>query len=145
MKATRASTRYGMRNALFAAGDLIARLSWIALELGDRSLTRRDVRVYVAFKLNSRVAAVVLVFMATLPHPMSAQGDPELGTWTLNPAKSTYDPGPPLKTQIRTVEKAGDGQRLRNETVTADGRHAVVRYTAKFDGKGLSSDRITVW
>jgi hypothetical protein len=65
----------------------------------------------------------------------SGQADPELGTWMLNPAKSSYDPGPPLKSQIRSVEAVGDGQKLRNETVTSDGTHAVVGYTAKFDGK----------
>ena len=73
--------------------------------------------------------------MRTFPELESSQGDPELGTWVLNPVKSTYDPGPPFKRQIRTVEKAGDGQRLRNETETADGTHAVVGYTAEFDGR----------
>jgi len=61
--------------------------------------------------------------------------DPELGTWVLNPAKSTFDPGPPPKSQRRTVKKVGEGQRLRNETATSDGRHALVEYTAKFDGR----------
>jgi hypothetical protein len=87
------------------------------------------------FKLNSLISVSVLVFMGTFPQLESSQRDPELGTWVLNPAKSTYDPGPPLKSQRRSVEGAGDGQRLRNETVTADGMHALVGYTAKFDGK----------
>jgi hypothetical protein len=73
--------------------------------------------------------------MGTFPQLESSQRDPELGTWVLSPAKSTYYPGPPLKSQRRTVEKAGDGQRVRNETATADGMHAVVGYTAEFDGK----------
>ena len=87
------------------------------------------------FKLNSLISVLVLVFMGILPQLESSQRDPELGTWVLYPAKSTYDPGPALKSQRRTVEEAGDGQRLRNETVTADGMHALVGYTAKFDGK----------
>ena len=74
--------------------------------------------------------------MGTLPPLESSPEDPELGTWVLNPAKSTYDPGPPLKSQRRNVERAGDGQRVRNETATADGMRAVVGYTAKFDGRG---------
>jgi len=77
---------------------------------------------------------VVLVFMGTFGRAASGQGDPELGTWTLNPAKSSYQPGPPLKSQIRTIERAEDGQRLGNVTVTADGTRAIVGYTAKFDG-----------
>ena len=67
--------------------------------------------------------------------PRASVVDPELGTWTLNPVKSTYQPGPPLKSQRRTVERAGEGQRLRNVTVTADSRCVIVGYTAKFDGK----------
>src|SRR5215831_487330 len=73
--------------------------------------------------------------MESFPRADSEQGDPELGTWTLNPVKSTYQPGPPLKSQMRTIEKAGEGQRLHNVTVTADGTNAVVGYAAKFDGK----------
>jgi hypothetical protein len=67
--------------------------------------------------------------------PDCGKADPELGRWTLNREKSTYHPGPPLQSQTRIVEAAGDGQRLRNETVTADGTHAVVGYLAKLDGK----------
>jgi hypothetical protein len=73
--------------------------------------------------------------MGTVPLTGSGQQDPELGTWTLDPAKSRYQPGPPLRSQIRTVEKADRGQRLRNVTTTSDGTNAVVAYTAKFDGK----------
>jgi hypothetical protein len=76
----------------------------------------------------------MLIFMGTFSRLESSQGDPELGTWILNPAKSTYDPGPPLKSQVRTIEKVGDGQRLCSEIETADGMRAVVGYTAKFDG-----------
>jgi hypothetical protein len=73
--------------------------------------------------------------MESFPRAGTEQADPELGTWTLNPAKSTYQPGPPLKSQVRTIEKAGEAQRLHNVTVTADGTLAIVGYTAKFDGK----------
>jgi hypothetical protein len=81
------------------------------------------------------LSVLMLVFMRTFSRLESSRGDPELGTWILNSAKSTYDPGPPLKSQVRTVEKAGDGQRLCSEIETADGIRAVVGYTAKFDGK----------
>ena len=36
----------------------------------------------------------------------SAQGDPLLGTWVLNVAKSKYTPGPPPKEQTTTFEAA---------------------------------------
>jgi hypothetical protein len=84
---------------------------------------------------NSLISVLVLVFMGTFTRLESSEEDPELGAWVLNPTKSTYDPGPALKSQRRTVDKAGDGQRVRNETATTDGMHAVVGYTAKFDGK----------
>src|SRR5215472_14953306 len=74
---------------------------------------------------------VALVLMERFPQ----QADPEFGTWTLDPAKSTYQPGPPLKSQVRTIEEAGEEQRLHNVTVTADETLAIVEYTAKFDGK----------
>jgi len=39
---------------------------------------------------------VVIAFVALLPHPAFAQIDPRiLGTWKLNLAKSTCEPGPP--------------------------------------------------
>ena len=91
---------------------------------------------HVPFHIDSLPSFLVaLVLMDSFPRAGIEQADPELGTWTLNPAKSTYQPGPPLKSQVRTIEKAGEGQRLHNVTVTADGTLAIVEYTAKFVGE----------
>lgn len=41
---------------------------------------------------------------------LSAQGtDPFVGTWKLNVAASTYDPGPPPKSNTQTIEDWGGG------------------------------------
>jgi len=57
-----------------------------------------------------------------------------LGTWTLNVAKSTYRPGPPPKSQVRTYEPHADGIHAVIKTVEADGRSTTIEYTAKYDG-----------
>jgi len=91
---------------------------------------------HVLFHIDSLLwLLVAIVLMEGSPPAGSEQADPEVGTWTLDPAKSTYQPGPPLKSQVRTIEEAGEEQRLHNVTVTADETLAIVEYTAKFDGK----------
>lgn len=61
--------------------------------------------------------------------------DSGLGTWTLNVAKSTYDPGPAPKSQIVRIEVWGDGLKLTADAVDAAGQPAHSEYAAKFDGK----------
>jgi hypothetical protein len=62
--------------------------------------------------------------------------DSFLGTWTLNIAKSKYDPGPAPKSQTTVLEGIPDGQvRERGERVNADGSRTQWEWTAKFDGK----------
>jgi hypothetical protein len=39
----------------------------------------------------------------------SAQGDPQIGTWELNLAKSTFSPGPPPRKQTLTYQAQGHG------------------------------------
>lgn len=64
-----------------------------------------------------------------------AQSNPLLGTWKLDVAKSTFESGQPLKSQTRTYESSGNGQRARIESVDATGSRIVYGYTAGFDGK----------
>ena len=60
------------------------------------------------------------------------------GTWKLNPAKSTADPGPMVKRQTVTIEPAGDGFTLTADTENADGTTSHTVRTAAFDGKEVS-------
>ena len=64
----------------------------------------------------------------------AAQTDPALGTWTLNVAKSTYDPGPAPKSNTVTIEAAGKGTRTTAKGVDASGKATGIEYTANYDG-----------
>jgi len=59
-----------------------------------------------------------------------------LGTWTLNVAKSKYDPGPAPKSQTTKLEATTEGGvREIGDRVNADGSKTQWEWTAKFDGK----------
>jgi hypothetical protein len=57
------------------------------------------------------------------------------GTWQLNVAKSKFEPGPPLKSQTRTIKTEGDMQKQTLDTVTADGKSTSTHSTYRMDGK----------
>ena len=58
------------------------------------------------------------------------------GTWTLNVEKSTYSPGPPPKSSMRTHEDRGNGLiRVTTQGVNAQGNPTYSQYTYKLDGK----------
>jgi hypothetical protein len=57
------------------------------------------------------------------------------GTWQLNVAKSKFDPGPPLKSQTRTIKTEGDMQKQTVETVSADGKSTSSHSSYRMDGK----------
>ncbi|HEY7501441.1 MAG TPA: hypothetical protein VH740_23165 [Vicinamibacterales bacterium] len=86
-----------------------------------------------------RARTSVLVAVAILGvafAALSAQtADPRVGTWTLNVAKSKYDPGPAPKSQTLKIEAAGKGEKVSSEMVNADGSKTSTSYTAEFDGK----------
>jgi hypothetical protein len=63
-------------------------------------------------------------------------GDPILGTWKLNIAKSKFDPGPPpmSKTDVFEVWDT-DGVQETVTMVLADGTRLTVGFAAHYDGK----------
>jgi hypothetical protein len=81
--------------------------------------------------------AVVLgvVFGADIVHLSAQGGDPRIGTWKPNVAKSKYSPGPPPQSQTLKVEPSGQGEKVTSEVVNADGTSTTTQYTANFDGK----------
>ena len=82
------------------------------------------------------VAAVALGFVVTLAGSAQAQGNSVLGTWTLNVAKSHYDPGPPPTSDLRVYEPwEGDGVKTTFTSVSADGTRVPTSYAAHYDGK----------
>jgi hypothetical protein len=64
--------------------------------------------------------------------------DTVVGTWNLNVAKSTFDPGPGLKSQTRTYSEDRDGTTVTVNGVTADGSAISQTSTFKYDGKAYS-------
>ncbi len=64
-----------------------------------------------------------------------AQGDPQVGVWKLNVAKSTYSPGPGPKSGTTTIEAAGTGTKVVVDQVLADGTKRHYEFTTSYDGK----------
>ena len=61
--------------------------------------------------------------------------DPVIGSWKLNVAKSTFSPGPALKSQTRTYAESAQGIALTLKTTNADGKETTATLTFKDDGK----------
>jgi hypothetical protein len=73
-----------------------------------------------------------LLFVAPAVHA----ADNYLGTWTLNVAKSKYDPGPSAKSQTTLLESvSGGGLKEVGDRVNADGSKSHWEWSAKYDGK----------
>lgn len=77
------------------------------------------------------VVALILLAFGSLAYANSTWD----GTWQLNVAKSKFEPGPPLKSQTRTVKTEGDLQTQTIETVTADGKSTNSHSAYRLDGK----------
>jgi hypothetical protein len=61
--------------------------------------------------------------------------DSAVGTWKLNPAKSTFSPGPAPKSQTRTYTESAQGLTVTVKTIAADGTESTTTLTFKDDGK----------
>ena len=95
-------------------------------------------RMRLMYILSAGTLALVVLGGTTL-----AQSDPHLGTWKLNIAKSTYDPGPPPKSDTRVNELwETDGYTQIVTVVQADGTHTDARLSAHYDGKDY---KVTGW
>jgi hypothetical protein len=83
-------------------------------------------------------AAATGVFTAALAGTAFAQaGDPQIGTWKLNVAKSTFNPGPAPKSGTTKIEAAGAGAKLIVDQTAADGTARHWEFTANYDGKDV--------
>jgi hypothetical protein len=68
----------------------------------------------------------------------AAVADPVVGTWTLNVAKSKFDPGPAPKSQTRTYSADSAGISLEVKGIGADGTATSQESTFKYDGKAYA-------
>jgi hypothetical protein len=90
--------------------------------------------------VNRAVCVVGLVTLAIAlavlsPSRAAAQGDPHVGTWILNAAKSNYTPGPVPKAQTSVYAAAGEGFKVTTSATSADGKPTKGEFSIVFDGK----------
>lgn len=83
-----------------------------------------------------RIVMLAAVLVAALPATLQAadDADPLIGSWKLNVAKSTFQPAPGPKGQLRIYRRSGDAEELVARGIAADGKPTLVQYTAKYDG-----------
>jgi hypothetical protein len=96
------------------------------------------------------IAVLIALFLSvTLPRISFAQTEPLVGSWRLNVAKSTFNPGPGPRAQTWTIESAGGGLRLNLEGMGAQGGQQKSEWPIVFDGRphpvtgNVNTDAIT--
>ena len=83
-------------------------------------------------------AAVIGIFTTALAGAALAQAaDSQIGTWKLNVAKSTFNPGPAPKSGTTKIEAAGAGAKVIVDQTAADGTARHWEFTANYDGKDV--------
>jgi hypothetical protein len=90
-------------------------------------------------KVRSSAFLGVLLTIGSAVIAAGSDADPIIGTWKLNPAKSTFAGIPAYKSQIRTYLQAARGLTLKMTTVSAEGKETKTQATYQLDGKDFSS------
>lgn len=80
-------------------------------------------------------AAVGGLLAASFGATALAQADPQVGTWKLNVAKSTYSPGPAPKSATTVITAEGKGTKVVVDQTPADGPARHWEFTSDYDGK----------
>jgi len=83
------------------------------------------------------VTAVVLLTTALAGALVAQAADPQIGSWKLNVAKSTFSPGPAPQSATTEIEAAGAGAKLVVDQTVADGKTRHWEFTANYDGKDV--------
>ena len=78
---------------------------------------------------------IATVFYALALSANLLGADPFLGIWTLNAAKSKFEPGAAPRSLTMTWTRDSDGIKVRSEGVRADGLPINETYIAVYDGK----------
>lgn len=82
----------------------------------------------------SATILIVLAMVAYPTHPSVV--NPFLGTWILDVEESTFEPGPPLRSETWSAAAATDGQtHFVDSWVESDGTKGQVEFTIGFDGR----------
>ena len=82
-------------------------------------------------KRNGRWLALFVLVVTALP--VAAQGNPFLGTWKLNTAKSKFVPGPGPQSLTRTVTASGNGVKYSFAGESADGKAFGYSFVTYYD------------
>jgi hypothetical protein len=82
-----------------------------------------------------RVSFVVVACLLVGSSVASAQSDPRIGHWKMNAAKSTFDPGPAPKSDVRSYQATAEGTKVSVQQTPVSGSATTASYTAKLDGK----------
>jgi hypothetical protein len=96
------------------------------------------------------VLSTTLAMLGTAAVASAQSTGPEYGMWELNVAKSTYTPGPALKSSTRTYTAVENGYTFTSKGVDAAGKPVGTTFTVHFDGKyvamtgGVDADAIMV-
>ncbi len=90
-------------------------------------------------RVSSLAACGVVSLMGTflvsgIPQGALAQGNMSIGTWKLNPAKSTESPGPTPKSLTRRSAPSGEGVKVTFDGIDGNGGRIAFSFTAKYDG-----------
>lgn len=81
------------------------------------------------------VIAAALLTVGAVATAEAPAANPVVGTWVIDLAKSTFNPGPPPKSDTRTYAQTADGLSMTWKYVGADGKEIIVETTFKADGK----------
>ena len=81
-----------------------------------------------------RSAALWLCLALPLPALANPDGDPFIGTWSMNTAASTYAAQDMPQSMVIVMQAAPGGIHYRSETIRRDRRVAIAEYTAGYDG-----------
>jgi hypothetical protein len=86
---------------------------------------------------NLIMRAVLVLISAACGVALAAApaSDPVMGTWKLNAQKSTFNAGPPIKSQTRTYSQVGQRISLVMKTTGADGKETTTETLYQFDGR----------
>ena len=80
-------------------------------------------------------APLALGLVAAVASIASAQTDPHVGMWKLNPEKSKFTPGPAPRSGTFTYEADGQNLTLLTQGVDAEGKPIKSKQTVILDGK----------
>ena len=86
--------------------------------------------------MRTKSVGVALIGIVGLVISAAAQApDPVVGTWKLDPSKSSFKPGPGPKSSTVVVEPAGKGITVAVDAVNAEGSPMKWGFTTMRDGK----------